>query len=113
VGKKSLIDKIWKKMVRFGGSMDPHQAFLLERGLKTFALRVKHHNENGEKLASEAVIGAIRGKRIQIVTQPLRLTFSNVFLSSKHFLTQEVNHWDGFILGPRNSKDAVKYDKAE
>jgi len=30
VGKKSLIDKIWKKMVRFGGSMDPHQAFLLE-----------------------------------------------------------------------------------
>ena len=51
VGKKSLIDKIWKKMVRFGGSMDPHQAFLLERGLKTFALRMKHHNENGEKLA--------------------------------------------------------------
>ena len=51
VAKKSLIDKIWKKMVRFGGSMDPHQAFLLERGLKTFALRMKHHNENGEKLA--------------------------------------------------------------
>ena len=51
VGKKSLIDKIWKKMVRFGGAMDPHQAFLLERGLKTFALRMKHHNENGEKLA--------------------------------------------------------------
>ncbi|MCK4522653.1 aminotransferase class I/II-fold pyridoxal phosphate-dependent enzyme [Candidatus Aerophobetes bacterium] len=51
VGKKSLVDKIWKKMVRFGGSMDPHQAFLLERGLKTFALRMKHHNENGEKLA--------------------------------------------------------------
>jgi predicted metal-dependent phosphoesterase TrpH len=36
----------------------------------------------------EAVIGAIKGKRIQIVTQPLRLTFSNVFLSLKHFLTQ-------------------------
>lgn len=51
MAKKSLIDKIWKKMVRFGGSMDPHQAFLLERGLKTFALRMKHHNENGEKLA--------------------------------------------------------------
>ncbi|MFQ6065855.1 MAG: trans-sulfuration enzyme family protein [bacterium] len=51
VSKKSLIDKIWKKMVRFGGAMDPHQAFLLERGLKTFALRMKHHNENGEKLA--------------------------------------------------------------
>ena len=51
VGKKSLIDRIWKKMVRFGGAMDPHQAFLLERGLKTFAIRMKHHNENGERLA--------------------------------------------------------------
>jgi hypothetical protein len=36
----------------------------------------------------EAVIGAIREKRIQVVTQPLRLTFSNIFLSLKHFLTQ-------------------------
>ena len=52
----------------------------------------------------EAVIGAIRKKRIQIVTHPLRLTFFNVFLSLKHFLTQGVNHCGGLILGPRNSK---------
>jgi len=51
VGKKALISKVWEKMVRFGGSMDPHQAFLLERGLKTFSLRMQRHNENGKKIA--------------------------------------------------------------
>jgi len=51
VGKKLLIDRIWEKMVRFGGSMDPHQAFLLERGLKTFSLRMQRHNENGRRIA--------------------------------------------------------------
>ncbi len=50
-GKKSLIEEIWGKMVRLGGSMDPHQAFLLERGLKTFSLRMQRHNENGRTIA--------------------------------------------------------------
>jgi len=44
-----------------------------------------------------AVIGAIRKKRVRVVTQPLRLTFSNVFLSLKHFLTQGVNHCGGLV----------------
>ncbi|RLE08002.1 cystathionine beta-lyase [Candidatus Aerophobetes bacterium] len=51
VGRKSLIEEIWGKMVRFGASMDPHQAFLLERGLKTFSLRMQRHNENGKRIA--------------------------------------------------------------
>ncbi|MCD6317932.1 aminotransferase class I/II-fold pyridoxal phosphate-dependent enzyme [Candidatus Aerophobetes bacterium] len=51
VGRKSLIEEIWEKMVRLGASMDPHQAFLLERGLKTFSLRMQRHNENGKRIA--------------------------------------------------------------
>ena len=34
-----------------GGSVDPHAAFLLERGLKTLALRVARHEENGRAVA--------------------------------------------------------------
>ncbi|MFQ5835069.1 MAG: PHP-associated domain-containing protein [bacterium] len=52
----------------------------------------------------QAVIGAIRKKRIHIVTQPMRPTFSNVLLSLKHFVTQGINRWDGLVLGPRNSE---------
>lgn len=37
---------------RAGGCMDPHAAFLLERGLKTLALRVRAHCEGAARLAS-------------------------------------------------------------
>jgi hypothetical protein len=50
----------------------------------------------------EAVISAIRKRRVQIVTQPMRLNFSNVLLGLKHFLTQGMNRWGGLVLGPRN-----------
>ncbi len=35
----------------FGNVIDPHQAFLLERGLKTLAVRVRHQNESAQKVA--------------------------------------------------------------
>ena len=34
-----------------GGVLDPHAAYLLLRGLKTLAIRVQRHNENGLRLA--------------------------------------------------------------
>ncbi|MCY3832446.1 MAG: PLP-dependent aspartate aminotransferase family protein [Chloroflexi bacterium] len=35
----------------FGNVIDPHQAYLLERGLKTLAVRVRHQNEAAMKVA--------------------------------------------------------------
>ena len=34
-----------------GGSIDPHAAFLLERGMKTLAVRMARHSENGRAVA--------------------------------------------------------------
>lgn len=34
-----------------GGSLDPHAAFLLERGMKTLAVRMARHSENGRAVA--------------------------------------------------------------
>jgi len=50
-GSRKLMDPIWGQMLKFGGSLDPHACFLLERGLKTFGLRLKAHNENAQALA--------------------------------------------------------------
>lgn len=50
-GSRKLIDRIWPQMLKSGGSMDPHACFLLERSLKTFALRMRTHNENAFELA--------------------------------------------------------------
>lgn len=51
IGHADLIEKITHKLNHLGGSMDPHAAFLLHRGMKTLALRVRCQNESGMKLA--------------------------------------------------------------
>lgn len=50
-GSRKLVDRIWPQMLKNGGSLDPHACFLLERSLKTFALRMRTHNSNALALA--------------------------------------------------------------
>jgi len=51
VGRREVLNKVWEVMVRLGGCLDPHACFLLERGMKTLALRVGRQNENGWQVA--------------------------------------------------------------
>lgn len=51
IGKAELVEKIKHKLNHLGGSMDPHAAFLLHRGMKTLALRVRYQNESTLKIA--------------------------------------------------------------
>lgn len=51
-GSRKLIDRIWPQMLKNGGSMDPHACFMLERSLKTFALRMRTHNANALEFAT-------------------------------------------------------------
>jgi cystathionine beta-lyase/cystathionine gamma-synthase len=50
-GGAEAIERIRHKANHLGGSLDPHAAFLLKRGLKTLALRVRFQNESTLKLA--------------------------------------------------------------
>jgi cystathionine beta-lyase/cystathionine gamma-synthase len=52
VGKGELIEKIWNKRLQLGGSPDPHQSYLLLRGLKTLELRMLRHSENATAVAN-------------------------------------------------------------
>jgi len=51
IGSSELIEKITHKLNHLGGSMDPHAAFLLHRGMKTLALRVRYQNDSALRLA--------------------------------------------------------------
>ena len=51
IGRADLIEKITHKLNHLGGSLDPHACFLLHRGLKTLAVRVKYQNESALKIA--------------------------------------------------------------
>jgi cystathionine beta-lyase/cystathionine gamma-synthase len=51
IGKAELVKNVTRKLNHLGGTMDPHAAFLLHRGMKTLALRVRHQNESALKIA--------------------------------------------------------------
>jgi cystathionine beta-lyase/cystathionine gamma-synthase len=51
IGKSELITKILHRLNHLGGSMDPHASFLLHRGVKTLAIRVRQQNQSAFKLA--------------------------------------------------------------
>jgi cystathionine beta-lyase/cystathionine gamma-synthase len=50
-GSRALIDEVREMLKLYGPAVDPHAAWLLERGMRTLALRVARHNENGLELA--------------------------------------------------------------
>jgi cystathionine gamma-lyase len=51
LGSRKLIDRIWSRLLSLGGCLDPHACFLLERGLKTLALRMRAHAEGALAIA--------------------------------------------------------------
>ncbi|HPO14142.1 MAG TPA: aminotransferase class I/II-fold pyridoxal phosphate-dependent enzyme [Candidatus Hydrogenedentes bacterium] len=51
MGRKELVDQIRALHKAIGGVIDPHCCYLLLRGLKTFPLRMKVHNETAMAVA--------------------------------------------------------------
>ncbi len=51
VGPSDKMESVRNLRGIMGGINSPHNIYLLARGLKTFALRVQRHNENGQAIA--------------------------------------------------------------
>lgn len=51
LGSAERVDKVRRTLNLYGGTLDPHAGFLLERGTKTLALRVRAQNANALALA--------------------------------------------------------------
>ncbi len=51
VSDAEKIGRMWHTHVMLGGALHPMEAWLLQRGLKTFGLRMARHNQNGQKVA--------------------------------------------------------------
>jgi cystathionine beta-lyase/cystathionine gamma-synthase len=63
LSSKTLTRQIWQSAIHFGGSLDAHAAWLVERSLKTIVLRVRQQNTNAmavaEYLTSDSRIGKV------------------------------------------------------
>ena len=53
VGSAERVDAVTGRLKHLGGSLDPHACYLLERGIKTLALRVAQQNRSAAHLAAE------------------------------------------------------------
>ncbi len=53
-GSASFIEEVTRLMRLWGQSIDPHAAWLVERGLRTLAIRMERHNINGLAVAEWA-----------------------------------------------------------
>lgn len=49
--EKNIYDQLRNMMVNLGCNIDPHQAYLIMRGLKTLSLRIEHAQRNAQKVA--------------------------------------------------------------
>jgi len=50
-GRAEHISRLWETHVMFGAVLHPLEAWLLQRGLQTFTLRMARHNENAQTVA--------------------------------------------------------------
>ena len=65
-GTRSVIEEVIRLMRVWGQAIDPHAAWLLDRGMKTLAIRMARHNTNGL-----AVAGFLSGhKSVAAVAYP-------------------------------------------
>jgi cystathionine beta-lyase/cystathionine gamma-synthase len=53
-GSASLVEEITRLMTLWGQAIDPHAAWLIERGLRTLEVRMLRHNDNGMAVAKWA-----------------------------------------------------------
>lgn len=51
ISSKKLVKKFWNTAITMGGSVNAHTCYLLERSLKTLAIRIQRQNENAMQLA--------------------------------------------------------------
>jgi len=53
-GTSAIVEEVIRLMRLWGPAIDPHQAWLLNRGMKTLAVRMERHNRNGMAVAKWA-----------------------------------------------------------
>jgi cystathionine beta-lyase/cystathionine gamma-synthase len=53
-GSTSFVEEVNRLMRLWGQALDPHAAWLIDRGMRTLALRMERHNQNGLAVAQWA-----------------------------------------------------------
>jgi cystathionine beta-lyase/cystathionine gamma-synthase len=92
IGRAELVQKVKHLLDHLGGSLDPHACFLLERGIKTLALRVRYQNQSTLTIAKylAAHEGVSKVNYPGLETHPQHLRARELFEGSSGVLSFEL-----------------------
>jgi methionine-gamma-lyase len=51
-GPRKYVDRVWAQLLKFGGQLEPTSCYLLERSIKTLAIRMAAHTTSGTAVAA-------------------------------------------------------------
>jgi cystathionine beta-lyase/cystathionine gamma-synthase len=68
LGDGQTVESVQRRVVTFGGCLDPHAAYLVWRGLQTFELRLERQNQNASLIADHLA----RHTDVEVVHYPGR-----------------------------------------
>jgi cystathionine beta-lyase/cystathionine gamma-synthase len=100
-GRTAAIEHIRHKLNHLGGCMDPHAAFLLNRGLKTLALRVRHQNHSTLRIA----------QFLQAHRAVTRVNYAGLETHPRHARARELFSGFGGVLSFELQGSAERADK--
>ncbi|MGH7657979.1 MAG: trans-sulfuration enzyme family protein [Gemmatimonadales bacterium] len=88
-GATALVEEVTRLMRLWGQSLDPHSAWLIDRGLRTLSVRMERHNANGMAVATWAE----KHKSVS------RVHYPGLSSHPQHALAREVLHGFGGMVG--------------
>ena len=88
-GTASLIDEVSRLMRLWGQAIDPHAAWLVDRGMRTLSVRMERHNANGMAVARWA----------ETHPQVARVHYPGLELHPDHLLARETLDGFGGMVG--------------
>jgi cystathionine beta-lyase/cystathionine gamma-synthase len=93
IGGADWIGRITRRLNHLGGSLDPHACFLLDRGLKTLVVRVRHQNQSAQTIAErlEAHPGVTRVNYAGLASHPQHERARKLFAGFSGMLSFELD----------------------
>ena len=93
IGQGAWIERITHRLNHLGGSLDPHACFLLDRGLKTLAVRVQYQNRSALQIARhlEAHPGVSRVNYAGLQSHPRHERARSLFAGFSGMLSFELH----------------------
>jgi cystathionine beta-lyase/cystathionine gamma-synthase len=102
IARKELIDAMHTDSIILGATLDPHAAFMIQRGLKTYPLRYERQAANALKLAVF----------LEAQPQVARVSYPGLPSHPQHALAARQMHEFGAMVTVELREDAARFSEA-